>query len=80
MMSESSPVTPHDAVSAPQHYRQGAVECIDAIKSALGEEGFKDYCVGQVYKYLWRWKHKNGLEDLRKGYWYLTELIKQFGE
>jgi len=79
MMSESSPVTPHDAVSAPQHYRQGAVECIDAIKAALGDDGFEAYCQGQVIKYIWRFRHKNGLEDLRKANWYLTELIKQFG-
>jgi hypothetical protein len=79
MMSESSPVTVHDAVSAPQHYRQGAVECIDAIKAALGDDGYEAYCTGNVIKYIWRYRHKNGLEDLRKANFYLTELIKQFG-
>jgi hypothetical protein len=79
-MSESSPVTIHDVVNHPRHYTEGEVECIDAIRAALGTEGFKDYCVGQVFKYSWRWKYKNGLEDLRKAQWYLTELIKQFGE
>jgi hypothetical protein len=79
MMSESSPVTIHDAVNHPSHYKQGAVECIDAIKSALGDDGFEAYCQGQVIKYIWRFRHKNGLEDLRKANWYLTELIKQFG-
>ncbi len=68
-----------DAIN-PDHYRQGAVECIDAIHAALGDEGFKDYCRGACIKYLWRTKHKNGLEDLRKAQWYLTELIKQEGE
>lgn len=63
----------------PAHYRQGAVECIDAIQSALGDEGFKAYCRGQVMKYIWRTNLKNGLEDLRKAQWYLTELIKQEG-
>jgi hypothetical protein len=64
----------------PSHYRQGSIECIDAIKSALGDDGFQGYCTGNVIKYLFRWKYKNGLEDLRKAQWYLTELIKQFGE
>jgi hypothetical protein len=79
MMTDNSPVMIHDAVNHPSHYRQGAVECIDAIKSALGDEGFQSYCTGNVLKYLFRWQHKNGLEDLQKAQWYLTELIKQFG-
>lgn len=69
---------PVDAINPP-HYRQGAVECIDAIHAAVGDEGFKDYCTGQVIKYIWRYRHKNGLEDLKKAQWYLTELIKQHG-
>lgn len=66
-----------DIVNHPPHYTQGAVECIDAIHAALGNEGFKDYCRGTCIKYLWRTKHKNGIEDLKKAQWYLTELIKQ---
>jgi len=27
-------------------------------------------------KYMWRFNHKNGLEDLQKAQWYLSELIK----
>ena len=27
----------NDNVNRPKHYRKGRVECIDAIKSALGE-------------------------------------------
>jgi hypothetical protein len=77
-MTESSPVTIHDPVTAPSHYRQGAVECIDAIKAALGDDGYEGYCQGQVMKYIWRYRHKNGVEDLRKASYYLTELIKQF--
>ena len=72
-------MTVHDAVNHPSHYKQGAVECIDAIKAAVGGDGFQSYCTGNVIKYLWRWQHKNGIEDLRKAQWYLTELMKQFG-
>ena len=71
--------TQPDLVNHPPHYTAGAVECIDAIQSALGDEGFKAYCRGQVIKYIWRTNLKNGLEDLRKAQWYLTELIKQEG-
>lgn len=71
----------HDAVNHPSHYTQGAVECIDALHAALGDEGFKAYCRGAAIKYLWRTglKGDQGLQDLRKAQWYLTELIKQEG-
>jgi hypothetical protein len=77
--SPSNLLAVHDAVNRPSHYTQGAVECIDAIKSALGEQGFVDYCIGNSIKYLFRWRHKGGLEDLRKAQWYVSEAIKQHG-
>lgn len=66
-----------DLVNHPAHYTQGSIECIDALKSALGHEGFKNYCRGACIKYLWRTEHKNGLEDLKKCEWYLSRLIKE---
>jgi len=27
-------------------------------------------------KYLWRYKYKNGSEDLKKAQWYLNKLIE----
>ena len=65
----------NDNVNRPKHYRKGRVQCIDAIKSALGE-GYEYYLQGNVIKYVWRYKHKNLLEDLEKAQWYLRELIK----
>jgi hypothetical protein len=64
-----------DNVNRPSHYRKGKVECIDAIKSATGD-GYQFYLQGNVIKYMWRFNHKNGLEDLQKAQWYLSELIK----
>jgi hypothetical protein len=69
-------MTVHDPVDHPSHYTQGKVECIDAIEAAMvGLEGMDAFLTGQVIKYLFRWKHKNGIEDLRKAEWYLTRLI-----
>jgi hypothetical protein len=60
----------------PAHYRQGQVECIDAIQAALGDDGFRAYCKGQVIKYVWRAEHKgNPAQDLAKAAWYLNRLI-----
>ena len=66
----------HDNVNHPDHYTQGKVECIDAIESATtGLEGIEAVLTGQVMKYMWRWKRKNGLEDLQKAQFYLNRLI-----
>lgn len=64
-------------VNHPSHYNQGGIECIEALKSALGKEGFKGFCAGNVIKYTWRYQHKNRIEDCKKAKWYLEELIKE---
>jgi hypothetical protein len=67
-----------DNVNHPSHYTQGAIECIDAIKEATkGLFGIEAVCTGNIIKYVWRWKFKNGVEDLRKAEWYLQRLIKE---
>ena len=60
----------------PSHYKQGSIECIEAIKAALGG-GFIAYLWGNILKYLWRWPKKNGIEDLKNARWYLDRLIKE---
>jgi hypothetical protein len=61
----------------PDHYKQGKVECIDAIESAtVNKPGFEGLLVGNVIKYLWRYEAKAGLEDVKKSKWYLERLIK----
>lgn len=64
-----------DQVNQPEHYRQGAIECIDAIESALTPEEFRGYCKGNLIKYAWRERHKGGAESLMKGQWYLARLL-----
>jgi hypothetical protein len=60
-----------EAVNSPSHYNQTELECIDAIKYALGEEGFIAYCKGNALKYTWRSGHKrDSAEDLKKAAWY----------
>ena len=65
-------------VNHPSHYNQGGVECIDAIKAATeGLNGFEGFCTGNALKYLWRWKRKNGTEDLDKAVWYINRLKEE---
>ena len=63
-----------DLVNSPPHYRQGDIECIDAIRSALTDQEFRGYVKGNAMKYLWREKHKGGDEDLKKAAWYLSRI------
>lgn len=63
-----------DMVNSPRHYNESGIECIDALEAMLGD-GFKSYLQGNIAKYLWRYKYKNGLEDLHKAQWYLNKLI-----
>jgi hypothetical protein len=65
-----------DNVNHPSHYTQGKIECIDAIEeSTKGLLGIAAVCVANVIKYIWRYKFKNGIEDLKKARWYLDKLI-----
>lgn len=61
----------------PAHYKQGGIECIEAIKASMTNEEFLGYLKGNTMKYLWRYNDKNGLEDLRKGQVYLQWLINE---
>jgi hypothetical protein len=65
----------------PQHYKNGEIECIDAIKSAtVGKTGFEGYLVGCSIKYLWRFESKGGVTDVEKAIWYLERLKKELDE
>ena len=68
---------PQDMVNHPSHYTQGGVECIEALKASMSAEEFRGYLKGCNMKYMWRYRLKNGLEDLRKAQWYLNRLIRE---
>ena len=70
-----------DMVNHPQHYTQGGIECIDALKAAtVGKRGIEAVCVANVIKYLWRYEEKNGIEDVRKAKWYIERLLRELEE
>ena len=73
-MEQSDNKELQDMVNHPPHYNKAGIECIDAIK-AMTDDGFEYYLQGNIMKYLWRYRYKNGAEDLKKAQWYLTELI-----
>ena len=67
-------------VNNPPHYNKGDIECIDAIEAMLTHEEYVGYLRGNSLKYRWRFRYKNGIEDLKKATWYenrLMEILKQ---
>ena len=69
-----------DLVNNPPHYNKGDIECIDAIEAMLTFEEYVGYLRGNSLKYRWRFRYKNGVQDLEKAKWYeqrLMETLKQ---
>lgn len=66
-----------DFVNHPPHYQtKNGLETIDVIEAFTEDlTGAEATNTGNVIKYICRWKHKNGLEDLKKARWYLDRLI-----
>lgn len=64
-----------DKVNHPTHYTSTKIETIEIIRDKLTAEAFEGFCIGNVLKYVTRYKLKNGLEDLKKARWYLDKII-----
>ena len=64
-----------DAIN-PDHYKsQTSLECIEAMEIVFGRDAVIDFCTCNAWKYIWRWRNKNGKEDLKKSAWYLTHAF-----
>ena len=66
----------NNSVNHPSHYNQGGIECIDAMLAAYGTEAVENFCICNAFKYIWRSKHKNGVQDIDKAIWYLTKYTE----
>lgn len=56
-----------------EHYSKNKIQPIDYI---LAND--LNFCEGNIIKYVTRYKHKNGLEDLKKAKHYLEILINNY--
>lgn len=69
----------NDNINHPKHYQGDTYECIEVLKDVLKDlKGFEAFCVGNVFKYIWRYKYKDGLKDLNKAKWYLNCAINDY--
>ena len=73
-----------DPVKAPAHYAgDGVITCKDALKSMLTNSKLspiQGYWIGCLFKYVWRFEHKNGIQDLEKARECLDMLIQEVME
>ncbi len=77
-MAEGDSPKAADFVNHPPHYTQGGIECIDAIKAAVvGAPPVEAVFIANILKYVWRYRKKNGMADLKKARWYLDALIEE---
>ena len=73
--NEKQAVVTEDNVNHPSHYMMpGGGEVIDFIDAACGD-GAEFYYLGNILKYVCRYRDKGGAESLKKAKWYLEKLI-----
>ena len=70
-----------DNVNHPPHYESGKFECIDVMIETQGIEAVKNFCLCNVFKYLYRCnrKHSSPIEDIKKSIWYLDKYLELEG-
>lgn len=60
----------------PKHYhKQNRKECYKEMIDVFGVEYFKHFCLLNVFKYHYRYRMKNGAEDLEKASWYAEKYL-----
>lgn len=78
---QGHPGPPPEMVNHPAHYNQGGIECIDAIESMLGHDGFIAWLRGEIIKYQWRLGRKGDpAQDAAKADWYSARLLGVLSE
>lgn len=65
-----------DNVNRPKHYAAGKFECIDVMLAIFGVKMVSAFCILNAFKYIFRHKLKNGIEDIRKSIWYLNKYVE----
>ena len=66
---------PFDDIQKAVHYNTGKVECIDAIEAALTPEEYRGFLKGNILKYTWRERQKEGDKAMGKALYYLERLL-----
>ena len=71
--------TAPDPINHPSYYADNcSLECADVMLITFGIEGVNYFYLCNAFKYMWRYKHKNGVEDLKKAQWYLDHSKAEY--
>ena len=63
-----------DMVTNPKHYNTERLNVLMLSTPATSEEFIDTY--EAIFKYRWRFRYKNGTEDLKKAEWYEKKLLE----
>lgn len=69
-----------DLIDSQIHYTVNGIQPIQIMKANMTKEEYRGFLEGNILKYPLRYKHKNGLEDLKKAKTYLSWLIEDIEE
>jgi hypothetical protein len=64
-------MSPNQIQYGGDHYKRFKIQPWDAIV-----DWDLDFLTGNAVKYLVRWRHKNGIEDLKKARHYIDKIIE----
>lgn len=67
-----------DPVNHPSHYETGKFECIDVMEEIMGTDAVINFCICNAFKYLYRFRRKNGMEDIQKAGRYINKALELF--
>ena len=59
-------------------FRDVKKQPIELMRLGLTDEEFEGYCIGNVMKYILRYKQKGGVSDLYKAREYIDFLIRLY--
>jgi hypothetical protein len=66
-----------DKAVEPDHYiGNGGLRCHEAQRAMMTPQEYAGYWAGTAVKYIWRWRGKNGIQDLKKAKRCLEFLIE----
>ena len=66
-----------EMVNHPSHYKNGNIECIEAMVDVFGKDEVAAFCELNAFKYQWRANNKGtDIQDKKKAIWYLNKYIE----
>lgn len=65
-----------EKVNHPKHYKTDRFECIEVMRDVFGLQATQNFCLLNVFKYLWRDGKKEGTPDILKAKWYFEKFFE----